>query len=79
MNYNEQEIMEAFENGTLFVKCLNTVEDDIGVYNIEGNEYEVVGEEDDCWGIECETDENGDADGIRISKDDKDFELIIKS
>jgi hypothetical protein len=81
MNYTEQEITDAYENGTLFVRCLNQVSDDEGIYNMAGKEYEVVDEvinknDVECWIIECEG--NAGLDEIQITKDDKDFELFIK-
>ena len=34
MKYTKKEIIDAYENRTLFVKCLNTFKDDKYVYNI---------------------------------------------
>lgn len=78
MKYHEQEIEEAFENGTLFLKCLTQVEDDEGIYALAGSEYEVIGEDGDenCWIIESE--ETDTVDELEVSKDDSDFELFIK-
>jgi hypothetical protein len=80
MNYTKEQITEAYENGTLFVKCINNVEDDEGIYNIKGKTYEIIQEitnKDDieCWVIECE--ESSGVDSMQIDKDDENFQLII--
>lgn len=75
MKYSEEQITEAYENGTLYVKCLNTVSDDLGVYNKKDKLYEVIDEENNCWYIEAE--DNCDCDEVKICKNDSDFELTI--
>lgn len=80
MNYTKSQIEEAYENGALFVKCINDVKDDEGIYNIKGKNYEIIEENTnenstECWVIECE--ESSGVDNIQIKKDDEDFQLII--
>jgi len=74
--FSEKEITEAYENEKLFVKCINTVEDGYGIICVLGKEYEVIGENENCWEIEVE--DSYDADSMMISKDDGDFELLMK-
>lgn len=78
MRYTESQITEAYENETLFVRCLRNVQDGEGIYNIAGNEYAVMGEdeENECWYIATELDDEGIV--IQVKYDDKDFELFIK-
>lgn len=75
MQYPEQEITDAYENGTLFIKSLATIEDDERIYTIAGNLYEVMGEVDNCWLIDVE---DSLSDQLQILKTDEDFQLVVK-
>lgn len=71
------EIYEKIENGELFVLCKETVKDDIGVYCIKGNKYEVVDFiSSDNENIEYLIILIEDSDEMQIKIDDSDFEII---
>lgn len=76
MKYTEEEITNAYEVGKLFVKCLETVSDDLGTYNLAGKEYEVIDEEGNCWIVG--TEKSDDIHEIQILKYDPSFELYIR-
>lgn len=63
------------------VKCLSTVEDDEGIYCIEGKIYEIleIWEDEETIVIDCEQsdDEFATPLSMQILIDDKDFEYLI--
>ena len=80
MNYTETEIKEALKEGRLFAKTTKDISDGDLVYWTKDKEYEILGEtyyEGECWNISIE-EYIGVCGSIEISKDDQDFELIIK-
>lgn len=74
IKYTEQELDEAFELGKLFVKCLENVSDDEGIYALQGKEYKVIDILGECFIIESE----GNVDELQLLKDDSNFQIIIK-
>jgi len=57
------------------VLCRNTVEDDLGVYNIKGKYYEIYSIEEDTFTIAIES--GLDVDEIIIDQDDPDFLVVL--
>ncbi|QIW88717.1 hypothetical protein P59_120 [Bacillus phage P59] len=57
------------------VLCVNTVEDDEGIYNIKGKYYDIYEIHDDTFIIEAES--SSGVDEIQIPKDDKDFLVVL--
>lgn len=59
--------------GELFVECLNTVGDDLGVYTVKGRVYEVIDMVEDAFffieGEDCT---------VRFKRNDSDFRLLIQ-
>jgi len=70
----DQELIEALEEERLFVLCKNNVEDDEGLYCIQGKEYRVIDIQEDVFTIETED----EIDEMSIPRNDLDFEIIIK-
>jgi hypothetical protein len=66
---------EKIENGELFVKCLNTIEDDEGIYLIEGKTYEIVNMDEDTFTILGEDFEEMCCE-IVVLKDSNDIKVI---
>jgi hypothetical protein len=57
------------------VLCINTVEDDEGIYNIKGKYYDIYEIHDTHFIIEAEP--SSGVDEIQILKDDTDFLVVL--
>jgi len=76
-DYAPSQLTEALSKNKLFAKCLVTIQDDEGIYNVEGKEYEVLVdmESENCWVINCD---NSLFEEIMIDKNNDEFELVIR-
>ena len=72
---NDRDLIQAFEEGKLYVRCLNTVQDDEGIYCYTGSKYEVVDISDDLGFMNIASDYLGIE--LQISRYDEDFDLFI--
>ena len=68
--------IERIENEELYVLCLNTIEDEIGVYCVEGKEYKVIDYLEDKSSGDCFIIETEDEEEMQITVDDIDFEIV---
>lgn len=69
----EDYLSERICYGELFVKCLDTVQDDEGLYAIKGKSYEVLNLVDNCFHID------GEDCTLIAKRNDKCFKVLIKN
>ncbi len=75
MSITREELIKRIEEGRLFARVLNTIEDEEMIYCKKGKEYEVIDFDEDCgcWYVLTES------EGIiSIPENDYDILLIIK-